>query len=636
MTAGDKSFYESLEHMNPSGLKRLAAEQHDTIVELELREKANNRINTEVAIQYAALQEKYSALKADYDKLNVLYNRELEKNDLKVRSTFGRKTEKFTALVSSTQNKASEFEDESQIEEGEDAAAATKGQAPDFSKKQRDDGRKGSGAAKRQGQKTSRKSKLKDSMAKLPREYFYIYDEEELDRKYGKGNWRIAYWHSYETVEKVPAVYYVKEVPTPVVSVGLEHDLHAELYDGKILPHSCVSPSLLADILYGKFCLGLPFHRQSRDFHMNGLQLDKQDMIHWVNKLTPDLLDPVCAHMETLLIHYRYVQCDETYIQVNKDGKAPGHKGYLWVHCSSELLDVPPIVVFCYEPTRNTNHLRRFFGEFLGYITSDAYVSYQVLENENEGITVTGCFMHCRRYFAEAFFLNDVASMTGEELAGLPETKCLLLIRDIYLEEENLKGMSAGDRQTARQAMVKPKVDAFFDYVHELLGSSDAVFADRMVRALNYASNQEDHLRAFLKDGNIPCDNGKSERVIRAYSVGRANWLFADTIQGALVNATVYSIIETAKANNVDVRIYLRYLLEKMSERVSHGKALDPGFMDTLMPWSEEYGQYEAATKQKNLLYYARMYPKPERPRTPRKKETDAKGRGNPTNRISA
>ena len=126
------------------------------------------------------------------------------------------------------------------------------------------------------------------------------------------------------------------------------------------------------------------------------------------------------------------------------------------MHCSSELYDCNPVVVFCYEATRGTDHLRHLFGEFLGYITSDAYISYQIMEKENAGITVSGCLLHCRRYLAEAFFVNDVASMSNEELASLPETQALLLIREIYAEEKELKDLDADRRLAMRQEKVKP------------------------------------------------------------------------------------------------------------------------------------------------------------------------------------
>jgi len=225
--------------------------------------------------------------------------------------------------------------------------------------------------------------------------------------------------------------------------------------------------------------------------------------------------------------------------------------------------------------------------------------------------------MHCRRYFAEAFFVQDVASLGDDELLALKETRALMLIRDIYSEENQLRGLTADARKSIRATVVAPRVDAFFEYVHSLKESTE-VFSDRMNKAITYAINQEQRLRRFLDDGCIPLDNGKSERVIRSYSVGRANWLFADTIAGAKVNALIYSIVETAKANQVNIGCYLKYLFEKVP--VARNPK-DKDFLASMMPWSAAYREYEKARKQSDLLLYRDMFPEPDRPRTPRKKD---------------
>ena len=190
------------------------------------------------------------------------------------------------------------------------------------------------------------------------------------------------------------------------------------------------------------------------------------------------------------------MQSDESPLQVNKSEHGPAHKGFMWVHSSSELMDCNPIIVFSYEETRGTDHLRNLFDEFLGYIVCDAYVSYKVFAKEHPGVAIAGCLMHCRRYFAEAFFVNEVGAMSEEELSLLPETKALLLIRDIYIEENDLRDLSADERREKRQELVKPKVDEFFDYIHGLADSGEQ-FSDRMKKAINYALNQEDQLREF-------------------------------------------------------------------------------------------------------------------------------------------
>ena len=609
------SFEEYISTLDYDGLKKTVMDEHSRCMELEIREESNARINTEMHIQYIKLKDKYEKLQKSHDELKVLYQKEIEKNILKTRSTFGRSTEKFTDLIDAAADRTNEFEDENQEEENEEV----------FSKKvipfpgKRTGSTKKSAGNKGDGSSHTR-SRLKRSLENLPHEIVYDMDIDSLNRMFGEGNWRIAFWHKHEVLEKIPVSYYVREVYTPVISYGLGHELYTIPYTNVLMPHSYVSASVLADILYRKFVLGLPFYRQASDFMMSGVALLKQTIIHWVNTLTPDLLDPVYDHLVSLLIKTGYIQSDETFLQVNKDGLAPGHKSFMWVHCSGELLDCDPVVIFCYEATRGTDHLRRLFGEFLGYITCDAYISYKVLEDENAGITVTGCLMHCRRYFAEALFVNDLVSLKDEDIAELPETKILLLIRKIYTEENGLKCLSAEDRYTARQERVKAHVDELFEYIHYLNGS-DEIRSDRMHKALTYAINQEEKLRMFLDDGNIPCDNGLSERIIRSYSIGRSNWLFADTVQGAMVNATIYSLVETAKANKVNVRLYLQYVIGEMSRRKTLCDPPDREFLDKMMPWSTEYRAYENEISQSGMDTYRRMFPEPSKPRTPRKKD---------------
>lgn len=609
MKADREAFMEQARFLGRAALFELVISLYDELEAARMKQLENDRIRTEAHILYSELSEKYAAITAENADLKVLLQKEIEKNSLKTKSTFGRKTEGFLSMVDAAGNPEEEPVDESETED-EGTAEERKVRVIDFP------GHKGK---KEEGKKTSstkRGRSLSSSLDKLPQQLIYDLDVEELNEQYGEGIWRIAFWHQHRALMKLDTPYYTQVIYTPVVSVGLEHDLYTAPYMNPLLDKSFVSYTIIADILYRKFVLGLPFHRQAVDYMMQNIELKKQTIINWVNTLVPEVCEEVYEYMARLLIGYRYTQSDETFIQVNKDGYGPGHKGYLWVHTSSELLDCPPVIVFCYEATRNTDHLRRLFLEFLGYITCDAYVSYHVLEDESEGrILTTGCMMHCRRYFAEAFFVRNVAEMNDEELKKLPETTALLMIREIYQEENKLKGLTAAERTKAREELVKPKVDAFFAYVHSL-EESDEIFTDRMKKAIQYAMNQETHLRRFLTDGNIPCDNGHVERIIRSYSIGRANWLFADTINGAKVTAVMYSIVETARANNVNVLYYLQYLFEQIPLRRQRG---DKDFMADMMPWSEKYKEYERDKQKQRQSLFAQLFPIPDRPRTPRK-----------------
>lgn len=632
MKAGRKNFEESLNDLGEYCLRALCISMYDIIEETALRENASDRINTESAIAFRAMQKELDDTKKELEDCNKIIAKLNEQLSLKTRMIFGRHTEKFIDSLGDAQNPPEEFEDESQTEDTDDRGKKTgslisfddlkKSHSEGSGKEDQDSSsNKGSKGTKNGGgRKKSRTAALYESIMNLPMQLLYDLDIDKLNKEYGEGNWRIARWHEHFVVEKIECPLYVRRILTPVISSGLEHRMTTISYKNPIKDRTYLSAPLLADILYRKFVLALPFYRQSDDYNNWGLALSRQVIIRWVNTLVPTIMGPVIGYLTELMLECVYHQCDETYILVNRDGRAAGTKGFLWVHSTSELASCNPIILFFYEATRGTDHLRKLLLEFHGYITCDAYISYHVMEEESEGrILVTGCLMHCRRYFAIALFVNDLSGLTDEQIMEMPEVKVLILIREIYIEENKLKDMTADDRLLARKEFVEPKVVALFDYIHELK-ESGMVFSEKLTKAIDYAINQEVYLRRFLEDGNIPCDNGSSERHIRGYSVGRANWLFADTVTGAEVNAAMYSIVETAKANNVNPYTYIKYLIEKMPEHLdSEGNVTDRECLRDMVPWSDAFHSYERECTENRNRMYSDMFPAPVIPKPPGK-----------------
>lgn len=615
MLANEEKYINYISQYSEQELRAECLSLYRENIQLKFNRSANERINTETYIQYDQLKAANDALLKENKELKNLLEKEINKYELRAKSTFGRKTEGLLSLIDSASNKVDEIEDEAQAEDNDTLEnTPVRDKIVEFASRKENSVKC---ATKKQDTKP-KTNRLAKSMENLPREVVYDIDIDALNEKYGAGNWRIAFWHEHTKLEKIDTPFFQKVIYTPTISVGLEHRLYSEPYENPLIDRSVVSESVMEDLLYRKFVLSMPSNRLANDYQMQGIDLSKQNILNWTAKVVPTVFKPVVEYLTECLMKYRYTQNDETYIQVNKDERGPGHKSYMWVHTSSDCLDCNPIVIFCYEATRNTDHLRSFYKEFMGYITCDAYISYQVLEDESDGdIVVSCCFMHCRRYFAEAFFINDIAEMTNEQLKEMPETQALFLIRDIYIEENKLKDFSADDRLTLRKEKVGPLVDRFFNYIHEL-AESELVFSDRMNKAINYAINQESHLRVFLTDGNICCDNGNAERKIRAYSVGRANWLFCDTVAGAETTATMYSIVETAKANGVNVMIYLRYLLEEMPKHMSDTSR---AYLADMVPWSDAYKKYESSYLLSRKQLCQNMFIEPPRPKTSAKTE---------------
>ena len=153
-------------------------------------------------------------------------------------------------------------------------------------------------------------------------------------------------------------------------------------------------------------------------------------------------------------------------------------------------------------------------------------------------------------------------------------------IQAIYREEGKLNDLSSDQRLEQRQLVVKPLVDAFFVYLKKLNVSAK----DKFGKAVGYALNQERYLRVFLENGDVPIDNNASERAIRGFCIGKKNWQMIDTINGAKTSAIIYSIVETAKSNNLKPYDYIQYILEEIPK---HMDDTERSFIQNLLPWSE-------------------------------------------------
>lgn len=577
----------------------------------------NSRANAAMAKDYMSLVDKCRTMEEEIKMLKTALNKSVHDNQIKTSDIFGRSTEKLSEIIDTPAPK--EIVDEDTVEEsGANIIPTVEETGTNIIPIDKAPLESKNNEVTRKRRKKSLGKRKKD-LANIPSVNVYQLDVNELDRQYGENNWRITYWHSHRSVECIPTTVYEKILYVPVISVGLEHMLCSIPQEIVLIKNSIASASLAALILYHKFFLALPIYRQEIYFKNLGLILSRQTMNNWANRLSMEVFSLLYDRMTELLMQVEYHQCDETYIQVNKDGREAGSKSFMWVHISSELVNEHPIIIYSFELTRGTDHLRKFYEDFKGYITCDAYISYHVLGKENlDVIIICGCMMHLRRRFVKSLSLIDTKGLDYNTIEALPETKVLKLIGKIYDEDEPLKALSAEKRKEMRDQKVRPLINELYEYIDNF-DITDHLVSDRLKDAFQYARNQKDYMTKFLENGNIPIDNGATERTIRSLAIGRNNWIACDSITGAETTAIMYSIVETAKANKVNVYLYLRYLLEQIPIYLD-GKSLD--FLDNMLPWSEEYLSYEKTQKMSipNLVLKENEYYT--RPKTPRKKES--------------
>lgn len=270
------------------------------------------------------------------------------------------------------------------------------------------------------------------------------------------------------------------------------------------------------------------------------------------------------------------LQADETPVLVNKDGRSAGSKSFMWVYRTGRMYTDRQIVLYEYQKTRNASHPREFLKDFKGICVTDGYQVYHTIENEREDLKISGCWSHARRRFDEAVKALPKAARNGSR-AYL----ALSMIQAIYREEKLLKELPSEERKLRCQLSVRPLVEAYFTWAKETIRKVPQ--KSKTWEGFQYSMNQEKYLKVFLDDGEVPMDNNAAEQSIRGFCIGKKNWVMIDTVAGAKSSAIIYSIAETAKANNLKPYDYFEHLL---SEIPKHLNDTDRSFLDDLLPWS--------------------------------------------------
>ena len=400
--------------------------------------------------------------------------------------------------------------------------------------------------------------------------------EDELTAEFGENGWKQLPDAVSRRYRFVPACVEVDEHHIGVYASKTDGHMVKAEHPKSLLHGSPVSPTLAAAIMNGKYVNAIPLYRLEQEFLRYGLSITRQNMANWMIRLGEEYLSVLYDYLHKKLYDYHVIQADETPVLVNRDGRPAGSKSYMWVYRSGHLYEDKQIVLYEYQKTRNASHPREFLKDYSGICVTDGYQVYHTVEKELEDLTIAGCWVHGRRRFDEALAIIPKEARK-ESVAYL----VMKQIQAIYREEGKLKDLSSKERLKQRQVIIKPLVDALFVYLKQ--HSSEIASKGKLSEAFTYLLNQEKYLRVFLADGDVPMDNNASERAIRGFCIGKKNWEVIDTINGAKTSAIIYSIAETAKANNLKPYEYFEYLLTEIPK---HMDKTDRSFLDNLLPWS--------------------------------------------------
>lgn len=343
------------------------------------------------------------------------------------------------------------------------------------------------------------------------------------------------------------------------------------------LAGSIGSIGLLAYIIVAKYCDGLPLYRLENILQRYGGSITRTTMANWMMRLSEEL-QPLINLMREHQLSHQYIQADETRIQVLKEpDKAITSDKHMWVTLGGP--PEQPAILFEYDPSRSKEVPLRLLDGFKGYLQTDGYSGYNAVCAKNDIIHL-GCMDHLRRYFMDA---KKSQPKTEGKVNKDKISKADLAInklKKLYAIEKSIKDLSADEKYQARKERSIPALNDFKNWVDK---NAPKTPSDSLLgKAFGYALNQWSKIVRYCDDGNLHISNIRAENAIRPFVIGRKNWLFSDTPKGARASATLYSLVETAKANKVEPYEYLRAMLK----RLPYAETAED--IEGLLPWNIE------------------------------------------------
>ena len=443
--------------------------------------------------------------------------------------------------------------------------------------------------ALRPARRPKKKGQREEDLRSFPQEEIpHDVPVERLDDLFGEGNYKsmpdeICWQLRFEPARWIAEKHIIK-VYAGTDGVHQDEFLRGDhpytLYRGSI-----ATPSLLAGIINSRYVNSSPLDRTARELQTNGLHLSKQTMSNWVVWSAERFFQLVYDLMKRTQLQAHVNQCDETPLEVIHDDRAAGSESYMWVHLTGELSPVPRIIVYEYQKTRHSDHPKEYYKDFKGFLMTDGLEQYHKLAREQEGLINANCLAHARRHFANA--IKAMGRGNAEAVKASVAYKALIRIGAIYDLEGTLKNLSPQERLKERQTSIKPLVEEYFAWIKDIFRQGLVLPKSETAKDLAYSINQEEYLKVFLTDGEVPIDDSSSERALRNFTIGRKNWMTINTVRGAQASAVIYSITETVRANGLNVYYYIKHLLEQLAELIDDQGNIEQSELEPLMPWSK-------------------------------------------------
>lgn len=349
-----------------------------------------------------------------------------------------------------------------------------------------------------------------------------------------------------------------------------------------VIPRAWAGPSLLAMIAFEKFGQHQPLNRQAERYAREGVPLSLSTLADQMGAICT-VMQPIFERIEAHVFAAKRLHGDDTTVPVLAKGKTD--TGRCWVYVRDDRPfkgPAPPAAVFYYSRDRRGEHPQRHMARWAGILQADAYGGYEALFDAKRSpgpIHQAPCWAHGRR---KLFELADIAEAARRKARGktaivspiaLEAVKRIDILFDI---EREINGRTAPERRTTRQELSAPRVAELESWMREQRAKLSR--HDPVAKALDYMLTRWSAFTGFLDDGRICLTNNAAERTLRSLALGRKSWLFAGSDRGGARAAMMYSLIMTARMNDIDPQAWLADVLGRIADHPAHK-------LDELLPW---------------------------------------------------
>lgn len=370
-----------------------------------------------------------------------------------------------------------------------------------------------------------------------------------------------------EELDYIPARFVVRRIIRPKLSCRDCETIHQVPMPSRPIERGRPSASLLAHVLVSKYSDHLPLYRQSQIYAREGVDLHRSTLAGWVGQAA-SLLEPLAEAIGKHVMSAPTIFADDTTTQVQAPGSGKTKTGRIWAYVCDERGysgESPCATYYKYSANRKGEHPLVHLKGFTGSMHADGYTGYNQAVSDNAIIEVA-CLAHVRRKFF------DVHEATGSSIAQ----EAISRIAALYAIEKDIKGKPPDIRVAMRQARSKPLLQDLEQWLKDTQQTISG--KTQLALAMRYACKRLPKLAVYLDDGRLEIDNNTAERAMRPIALGRKNYMFVGSDAGGKSSAILYTLIQTAKMNNVDPQAWLTNVLEQIA-----GHPINK--VEVLAPW---------------------------------------------------